>query len=63
MIITGLMIVLLTVSTICILLIRQMFKEIYNCYLNITEGELDERNVQLTQISDQLQTFEKTFYF
>jgi hypothetical protein len=44
--------VLLTVSTICILLIRQMFKEIYNCYLNITEGELDERNVQLTQVAD-----------
>lgn len=44
MVVTGLMIVLLTVSTICILLIRQMFKEIYNCYLNITEGELDERN-------------------
>ena len=42
-IIIGMMIVLVIASTVCILLVRRMFKEIYNSFLNITEGEFEER--------------------
>lgn len=62
-VIIGMMIILVIASTVCILLVRRMFKEIYNSFLNITEGEFEERSSQLNQVSDILNKFKQSFYF
>lgn len=62
-VIIGMMITLVVASTIFILRIRRMFQEIYTSFLNITEGEFDERSTQLNQISDILNKFKLSYYF
>lgn len=62
-VIIGMMIVLVIASTVCIMMVRKMFKDIYNSFLNITEGEFEERSNQLNQVSEMLNKFKSSFYF
>ena len=58
------MILLMVIITIIILLsIRRMFKDVYNSFLNISEGEYDERIFQLNVINDSLNRFKKHYYY
>lgn len=59
----ALMLVLLIASVLVILMVRNMFKEIYQSFLNITEGEFEERSSQLSQIGEIMSKFKNTYYF
>lgn len=44
----ALMVILLICSVLALLMTRNMFKDIYQSFLNITEGEFEERSSQLS---------------
>lgn len=51
------------ISIAIILQMRGLFKTIYSSFLNITEGEFEERTSQLTHLSDALNHFKQQCYY
>ena len=58
-----LMVILLIASIVVLLMARNMFKDIYLSFLNITEGEFEERSSQLSQLGDIMIKFKNSYYF
>ena len=62
-IIVGLILILMLITIVFILRIKRMFWDIYQSFINITEGEYDERFKQLTIMNDMLHDFKMHSYF
>lgn len=59
----AMMVLLLICSLITLYMVRSMFRQTYESFLYITEGEFDERNNQLSQIGDIMNKFKSSYYF
>ena len=59
----SLIVIMVIISSWIVFSIRIMFKEIYDSFLNINEGEFDERVFQLNMISDAMSKFKQSCFF